>query len=901
MDIRLLRSTFAALAPRATEITQRFYALLFERYPEVHPLFRSVDLADQQQKLVRALTVIVRSVDDAEILSGFLMRLGRSHAESGVDAAHYPLVGEVLLETLAEAAGPAVWTEEVAQTWSEAIATVADLMLAGAASSGTILRPQSGEVAEPALAAREANTTSAREVQGGGGSSTSPGQTGSESLNSGDGDTRKDETMSASTLSPTAVTGGSDQSQIQSSHADLFYGVAEVAPICLIVEDLSGKVTYLNRRGHDVIRQLAPVLGLTPEQIVGQPMQRVLERVSGYEQESSRAVATKSFEAKIKDEHVQVILNPLHDASGRRVGTAHGWFVTTAQVRERAIATESMKNLEASNKATMAVAGATRTLDAAKAALDSIRESFGWAYGSYWQLDKKTKTLKFGVDSGTVTSEFRRVTEGASFAEGVGLCGKTWRARDLVYTDDLSQMSDCCRAPAAMRAGVKSGVCFPILVDGEVVGTMDFFALEVIDLPENRRTALKNVGKSVSQAMATLSRESDVSRMFNMIEAMPTAIMLADKDLNIVYLNPTSKETLRKLQKYLPVKVDEMVGTSIDVFHKNPAMQRGLLADPDKNLPHRTRIQIADQTLDLLISAIKDKAGDYLGPMVTWSIVTERVQMADDFERDVKAVIQIVTSSATEMQASSKSMAGVAEQTARRAQVVAAASEEATRNVETVSSAAEELSASIAEISRHVQDASKMTAMAVSQANQTNDRIKDLGESSAEIGQVIKVITSIAQQTNLLALNATIEAARAGEAGKGFAVVANEVKELARQTAKATEEISQKIEAIQSSTGGAISAIKSIGETISKINEISTTIASAVEEQSAATSEISRNVSEAARGTAEVSNNITGVSQAADEAGRSAGDILAAASGLTQESVKLDTVSSKFLERMRAI
>ena len=124
MDIRLLRSTFAALAPRATEITQRFYALLFERYPEVHPLFRSVDLADQQQKLVRALTVIVRSVDDAEILSGFLMRLGRSHADSGVDAAHYPLVGEVLLETLAEAAGPAVWTEEVAQTWSEAIASV---------------------------------------------------------------------------------------------------------------------------------------------------------------------------------------------------------------------------------------------------------------------------------------------------------------------------------------------------------------------------------------------------------------------------------------------------------------------------------------------------------------------------------------------------------------------------------------------------------------------------------------------------------------------------------------------------------------------------------------------------------------------------------------------------------
>ena len=194
-----------------------------------------------------------------------------------------------------------------------------------------------------------------------------------------------------------------------------------------------------------------------------------------------------------------------------------------------------------------------------------------------------------------------------------------------------------------------------------------------------------------------------------------------------------------------------------------------------------------------------------------------------------------------------------------------------------------------------------MTSSAVTEADKTNVTIKQLGDSSNEIGQVVKVITSIAQQTNLLALNATIEAARAGEAGKGFAVVANEVKELARQTAKATEEISQKINAIQGATGVAVSAIGSISDSIRKINEISTTIASAVEEQTAATNEISRNVSEAARGTAEVTSNISGVSQAAEEGGRGSGEILSAAEGLAKESVRLDGVTSQFLERMRKI
>jgi len=412
----------------------------------------------------------------------------------------------------------------------------------------------------------------------------------------------------------------------------------------------------------------------------------------------------------------------------------------------------------------------------------------------------------------------------------------------------------------------------------------------------------KYIGPMVTWEVITekLRLESEMIRVQNMMDTIPINVLLANKDFDIVYMNPASYKQLKELEHLLPKPVDQLIGQSIDIFHKNPEMQRKILADPS-NLPHRAKIKVGDETLDLLVTAIMDKDNNYIGPMVSWSVVTAQVELANDFESEIQGIVSVVTSSATEMEASSKSLSDMADNTARQSQVVAAASEEATRNVETVSSAAEELSASISEIARHVQDQSHMTSQAVNEADSTNATIKELGVASTEIGQVVKVITSIAQQTNLLALNATIEAARAGEAGKGFAVVANEVKELARQTARATEEISEKINAIQGSTGIAVTAIGSIGESIRKINEISTTIASAVEEQTAATNEISRNVAEAARGTAEVTNNISGVSQAATDSGTASNDMLAASQGLTQESVKLDEAATSFLERMRAI
>jgi methyl-accepting chemotaxis protein len=253
-----------------------------------------------------------------------------------------------------------------------------------------------------------------------------------------------------------------------------------------------------------------------------------------------------------------------------------------------------------------------------------------------------------------------------------------------------------------------------------------------------------------------------------------------------------------------------------------------------------------------------------------------------------------LASSAEELTAVSSQMASNAEETATQANVVSAASEEVSKNVAVVATGSEQMQASIREISKSANESAKVAKAAVGVAETTNSTIAKLGESSVEIGKVIKVITSIAQQTNLLALNATIEAARAGEAGKGFAVVANEVKELAKETAKATEEIGQKIDAIQTDTKGAVQAIGEISAIINQINDISNNIASAVEEQTVTTNEIARNVAEAAKGTGEIAKNIGGVATAAQNTTRGATDMQKAAQSLSGMAAQLQGLVAKF-------
>jgi methyl-accepting chemotaxis protein len=389
--------------------------------------------------------------------------------------------------------------------------------------------------------------------------------------------------------------------------------------------------------------------------------------------------------------------------------------------------------------------------------------------------------------------------------------------------------------------------------------------------------------------------DADTARMAQMLDKMPVNVLMADpEDFTITYINQTSVNTLRPLESMLPAPADKLVGVCIDVFHKNPSMQRRLLSDPN-NMPHRAMIELGEEKLDLNVHAVMGQDGEYLGPMLSWNLITDQINVANN----VQSVAEFVANAAGELDSSAQVMNGAVDRVSQQSAAVAAASEEASTNVQTVAAAAEELSSSITEISRQVVHSTEIAQAAADEAERTNTTVESLSAAGQKIGEVVELINNIAGQTNLLALNATIEAARAGDAGKGFAVVASEVKSLANQTARATEDISSQITDIQSVTRETVTAIDSIRSTIGKINEITSGIASAVEEQGAATQEISRNIVQASEGTREVTTNITDVTQAASESGAAATQVLHSASELTEKSSELRGQIDTFLERLQ--
>jgi methyl-accepting chemotaxis protein len=316
-----------------------------------------------------------------------------------------------------------------------------------------------------------------------------------------------------------------------------------------------------------------------------------------------------------------------------------------------AIAEEAQTMLMEANSNTQAIVDTISAItraetidDIVRAALDNIRKEFGWVYASYWTIDPVENVLVFSLESGRVDSEFQKLTRTAQFREGEGLNGRSWRLRDLVHITNLGELKDCCRAPLARRAGITTAVALPITCDGEVIGTLDFFAVQAMDISQSRLSALRTIGQLASDKISKLAKQRDLNRIKQMVENAPINLLYADLDLKIQYMNRAAEETLKRLESHLPIKVSQIIGHSIDIFHRAPEQQRRILADP-RNMPRTARINVGPELFDLNISAMLDSSGKYTGPMITWEVVTEKVETEKreaETSADMRAVNQLL-------------------------------------------------------------------------------------------------------------------------------------------------------------------------------------------------------------------------------------------------------------------
>ncbi|GAA4733382.1 hypothetical protein GCM10023328_10980 [Modestobacter marinus] len=497
---------------------------------------------------------------------------------------------------------------------------------------------------------------------------------------------------------------------------------------------------------------------------------------------------------------------------------------------------EARSDVTAVTRVLAALDRASTTADVARAALDTVRDCFGWAYGSYWQIAPEDGALHFAVESGDAGQEFRQVTLTASFADGVGLSGRAWRARDLVFVADLGELTDCVRAPAAQRAGVRSGICFPIVRDGAVVGTMDFFTTATLCPTPERLDVLRAVGKLVSQAFSRVAEGEAQKRAAGDVAAI--------------------NGLLRGLARARTQ--EETLSIALDTIRREFDWHYGSYWALDSST---NDLRFAQESGDLgpEFRRITLEAGFARGVGVagrTWAagelVFVEDLGQVHDCVRAPAARNAGVRSGVCLPISVGGRIVGTMDFFAKRTLVLADSRRDALRNTaflisqtlerlaatQRIADAGREMVASIDEVERNVAEATKVAGDGQRVAGEAAGFVAGLGRSSAEIDKVVKVITGIAEQTNLLALNATIEAARAGEAGKGFAVVAGEVKELARETAQATEDVSSRVAAIQGDVQDVVGALASIRDIVERINETQHLIGGVLTEQAAVTRSI---------------------------------------------------------------
>ncbi|GAA0586154.1 hypothetical protein GCM10010172_84280 [Paractinoplanes ferrugineus] len=497
---------------------------------------------------------------------------------------------------------------------------------------------------------------------------------------------------------------------------------------------------------------------------------------------------------------------------------------------------EARADVEAVTAIVRAMETAGSPDEAIGAALRLVREGFGWAYSSYWQLDGPAQVLRFAQESGSAGEEFRRVTLEASFAEGVGLSGRAWRARDLVFVQRLADLTDCSRAPAATRAGVHSGICFPLMEDDKVVGTMDFFAMEELNPSEGRLAVLRTVGLLVSNTLMRLHEAVRQEKSAQDVDAVSTVIRQMTQAVSQDEALRSALETVRK-------DFDWQYGSfwSLD---EDAQVLRFALESGDAGAEFRQVTMSASFAHGVGLSGRAWARGDLV-------FVEDLGELTDCVRRPAAQRAGVKSGVCLPIRVAGK-IVGTMDFFATRTLIMSPSREAALRNtaflvgqaLERFTSTAQLHSAgrnlldSIAEVERNVSSAATVAAQGERLTVEANEQVAALGQASAEINQVVQAIQSIAAQTKLLALNATIEAARAGESGKGFAVVAGEVKELSSETERATADVSDRVSTIQARVDAVTASLAEIHTAVEQINETQELISGVLKEQVAVTGAI---------------------------------------------------------------
>ncbi len=495
-------------------------------------------------------------------------------------------------------------------------------------------------------------------------------------------------------------------------------------------------------------------------------------------------------------------------------------------------AAEAQANADAITAVVSVIAQASTTAEAVAAVLDVVRERFGWAYASYWRV-QEDGALHVVQESGDAGAEFREVTLAASFREGVGLAGRAWRARDLVFVPDLGLLADCVRAPAAQRVGVRSGICFPLLEDGRVTGTMDFFSTETLTPSTQRLETLRAIGRLVSQAVErvrTAERQAEaaadtaaVNQVLRQVstastpeEAMAGALDTIRAGFGWAYGSYWRVRTEDRALHF--VQESGSAGQEFREVTMAASFREGVgLAGRAWRARDLVFVEDLAQVTDCVRAPAAQRAGVRSGVCLPIIVSGQVVGTMDFFAT------------------TTLSLSPGREDALRSTAFLLGQAMDRFASAATLERAGRELLETITEVERNVLTSSTVAGEGRRLTEEANAQIAGLGDSSADIGKVVKTIRGIADQTNLLALNATIEAARAGEAGRGFAVVANEVKELAAETARATTDVDAKVSAIQTQVELVVTALAAISAAVERINETQSVISGVLTEQSAVT------------------------------------------------------------------